>query len=81
MIASLMAFAKAALAAYDGYRRPRANMALEQSLIAGDNLESLSPGGEEVTRQRIKKMYETEWIHDLWHHDFEGEVTRVLEQL
>jgi len=56
-------------------------MALEQSLIAGDNLESLVPGGEEETRRRIRLMYEDDWIHDLWYHDFVREVSEALERL
>ncbi|KAH9485580.1 Salicylate hydroxylase [Psilocybe cubensis] len=65
---------------YDNYRRPLANKTLEQSLVAGDNLECFIPGGEDVTRQRIRMMYEDQWIQNLWHHDFDEEVTKILEE-
>ena len=54
-------------------------MTLEKSLIAANNLESLTPGGDEETLKRIKLMYEDEWIHNLWHHDFEQEVSEAIE--
>ena len=68
---------------HDNLRRPRANMILEQSLKAGDVMQSLGPGGYDIEecRRRLKEVYESDWHRDLWSYDLEEAVARALETL
>lgn len=58
-------------------------MVLEQSLNAGNVMQSLGPGGYDIEecRHRLKEVYGSDWHHELWYYDLESAVSSALEEL
>ncbi len=76
-------YQKATLALYDNLRRPHANMALEQSLAAGDISQGFGPekNSLEVTREKLREREDSEWHKNLIEHDLDPEILNALEAL
>ncbi|KAF9469670.1 FAD/NAD(P)-binding domain-containing protein [Collybia nuda] len=69
---------EAAIRTYDSIRRPRANMVLRQSSMAGEIYEAHGKDGETI--QSLRHKLKGIWA-PVWHHDLAADIVTVMDSL